>query len=52
MRMEDEIRKELHFQIKQGFLDYSSDTITNPERVAFVNGFICALKYVLQEDNQ
>lgn len=52
MRSEEEIRKELHYQIKQGFLDYSQDTIPNPERVAFVNGFICALKYVLQEDNQ
>lgn len=52
MRSEDEIRKELYYQIKQGFLDYSSDIITNSERIAFVNGFIYALKYVLQEDNQ
>lgn len=52
MRSENEIREELHYQIKQGFLDYSLESITNPERIAFVNGFICALKYVLQEDNQ
>ena len=52
MRSEDEIRKELHYQIKQGFLDYSLNATTNPERIAFVNGIIYALKYVLQEDNQ
>ena len=52
MKSEEEIREELHYQIKQGFLDHSQDTMTNPERVALVNGFICALKYVLQEDNQ
>lgn len=52
MRSEEEIREELHYQIKQGFLDHSLNITTNPERVAFVNGFICALKYVLQEDNQ
>jgi hypothetical protein len=52
MRSEDEIREELHYQIKQGFLDYSLNATTNPERIAFVNGIIYALKYVLQEDNQ
>ena len=49
MKSKEEIREELHYQIKQGFLDYSLDT--TPEKVAFVNGFICALKYVLEEDN-
>lgn len=52
MRSEEEIKKELHYQIKQGFLDHSLNITTNPERVAFVNGFICALKYVLGEDNK
>lgn len=52
MRSEDEIREELHYQIKQGFLDHSLNSTTNLERIAFVNGFICALKYVLEEDNQ
>lgn len=52
MRSEEEIREELHYQIKQGFLDHSLNITTNPERVAFVNGLICAFKYVLQEDNQ
>lgn len=52
MRSEDEIKEELQYQIKQGFLDYSLNATTNPERIAFVNGFICALKYVLEENNQ
>ena len=47
MRSEEEIREELYYQIKQGFLDHSLNAVTNPERIAFVNGFICALKYVL-----
>lgn len=52
MRSEEEIREELNYQIKQGFLDRSLNITSNPERIAFVNGFICALKYVLEEDNQ
>ena len=52
MRSEEEIREELHYQIKQGLLDHTLNAVTNPERIAFVNGFIFALKYVLEEDNQ
>jgi uncharacterized membrane-anchored protein len=51
MKILEEIKKELHYQIKQGFLDYSLNAETNPVRIAFVNGYIMALKWVL-EDNE
>ena len=50
MKTEEEIREELNYQIKQGFLDYSLNAETNPARIAFVNGYIIALKWVLDEE--
>lgn len=44
MRSEKEIRKELNFWIKQGFLEYNEDR----EKTAFTNGFTSALKWVLE----
>lgn len=50
MKTVEEIKEDLNYQIKQGFLDYSLNAETNPARIAFVNGYIMALKWVL-EDN-
>jgi hypothetical protein len=49
MKNEEEIRENLHYQIKQGFLDYSLNAETNPVRIAFVNGYIMALNWVLED---
>ena len=49
MKTVEEIKKELHYQIKQGFLDHSLNLETNPTRIAFVNGYVTALKYVLED---
>lgn len=49
MKTVEEIKKELHYQIKQGFLDHSLNLETNPTRIAFVNGYIMALKWVIED---
>ena len=51
MRSEEEIRQDLNYQLRQGYLDYSLNPETNPVRIAFVDGYIMALKWVLGKED-
>lgn len=46
MKTEEEILKEYNFWIKQGFLEYNEDR----EKTVFINGFVSALKWVLEKE--
>lgn len=50
MKSEEIIKKELNYQEKQGFLDYSLNAETNPTKIIFINGYIAALKWVLENE--
>ncbi len=49
MKTVEEIKEDLNYQIRQGFLDYSLNAETNPAKIAFVFGYIMALKWVLKD---
>ena len=52
MKSEEQIKEELQYQIKQGFLDHTLNVETNPRRIDFINGYISALQWTLDNESE